>query len=341
MMCSKNFPRITFPTDPTDYISYLASGLAFLEDAISQTTRGAWQERKAMSLRRATPARAAGRTGRTGPVGLVAAPVEASLFERTLVKEAMIAHLGNMTRRLKREPIGQKNPWLAEFKRQSLQHDEDLRNEINGYQDQIEKMREKLTKSKDDGDVQRLAQIVALEKQLEEEQLKVERLKKELSGMSSESSTYQTQLSTAQANLSEAQASLQTAEDKVADLEEAVSTLTVRAAVASADLQTLQEKFENASRAEAVSTADREALRAEVETAAAKLTEMKASIEEYKEEAQNAKKEFNEQLDRNKELLEEVQTKRKTLAKEAENLQLLEDKLFTFEKKKKVYSGDL
>ena len=62
-----------------------------------------------MSLRRAPP-----RVHAVGPVGLAAAaPAEASLFERTLNKQSIRAHLGSMTRRLKQEPISQVNPFLV------------------------------------------------------------------------------------------------------------------------------------------------------------------------------------------------------------------------------------
>ena len=64
-----------------------------------------------MSIRRAPRLPAA---GPVGPVGRpAAAPAGPSLFERTLVKEAINAHLQNVTRRLKREPISQVNPFLV------------------------------------------------------------------------------------------------------------------------------------------------------------------------------------------------------------------------------------
>ena len=50
---------------------------------------------------------------RAPPRAHAAAPAGRSLCERTLAKEALNAHLGNMARRLKREPISQVNPFLV------------------------------------------------------------------------------------------------------------------------------------------------------------------------------------------------------------------------------------
>ena len=166
-----------------------------------------------MSLRRAPAA----------PVGQsTAAPAEASPFERALVKQAVDAHLGSMTRRMKREPISQLapgargplkttflasannlialqkstatvNPWLAEFRRnlleaqrEALKDDDNLRKEINDYQQIIEDLRNQLTQSNTEDRAERDAQIAELKKQLLEEQKQVAALVEELKSVDAE-----------------------------------------------------------------------------------------------------------------------------------------------------------
>jgi chromosome segregation protein len=322
-----------------------------------------------MSIRRAPRLPASGPAGPVGPVGrLAAAHAAPSLFERTLVKEAINAHLKNVTRRLKREPIsqvnpflvgkqdmiikqvaevGQLNPWLADFRdrlfkaqEEALDDDKDLRKEIEDYQLVIQDLREQLTKSKDDGDAKRTAQIEALEKALEEETKQVQTLIEEREGW--EDLEYQYDVVSGQ--LEKAQKDLQSSEDKVRELEAEIVRLTVDAAVARSEIDSMEEKLKEAERMEALTAAERETLKMQVEVATRELSEMEETLKEYQAAAERAQSQFDDELARNKTLVEELQTRRETLERETSNLKRLVGKdareVDVLEKLQKVADDD-
>ena len=226
--------------------------------------------------------------------------------------------------------IAQVNPWLADFRnklfkaqQEAVQDDANLRKELETYQLVIQNLREKLSKSREDGDAQRTALIGALELQLEQEVSRVQDLVKKLDDKTDESTNYETQLRTVSAELSRSTAALQEEEDKLSLSEKEVDRLTVEAAVARAELKALEEKLKEADRTGALSAAEREALQGQVESMMWELSASETTLEEYKQEAEKAANEFDNELDRNKQLLEEMKSRRKTLEKEVGALNAL------------------
>ena len=226
--------------------------------------------------------------------------------------------------------IAQLNPWLADFRKkllkaqqEAVQDDENLRKELENYQLVIQNLREKLSKSREDGDAQRTALIGALELQLEQEGSRVQDLVKKLDDKTDESTSYETQLRTASAELSRSTAALQEVEDKLSLSEKEVIRMTVEAAVARAELKALEEKLKEADRTGALSAEERAALRAQVESTMRELSASETTLEEYKQEAEKAANEFDDELDRNKKLLEEMKSRRATLEKEVSALNAL------------------
>lgn len=226
--------------------------------------------------------------------------------------------------------IAQLNPWLANFRdklrkaqKEAVQDDENLRKELENYQLVIQNLREKLSKSREDGDAQRTALIGALELQLEQEVSRVQDLVKKLDDKTDESTNYETQLSTASAELSRSTAALQEVEDKLSLSEKEVVRMTVQAAVAHAEFEALEEKLKEADRTGALSAAERAALRVQVDSMGLELSASETTLEEYKQEAEKAANEFDDELDRNKQLLDEMKSRRATLEKEVSALNAL------------------
>lgn len=224
--------------------------------------------------------------------------------------------------------IAQLNPWLATFRnklleaqKEAVQDDENLRKELENYQLVIQNLREKLSKSREDGDAQRTALIGALELQLEQEVSRVQDLVKELDDKTNESTSYKTQLSTASAELSRSTAALQEVKDKLSLSEKEVVRMTVEAAVARAELEALEEKLKEADRTDALSARSAAALRVQVDSMMRELSASETTLEEYKQEAEKAANEFDDELDRNKKLLGEMKSRRETLEKEVSALE--------------------
>jgi chromosome segregation ATPase len=244
--------------------------------------------------------------------------------------------------------IAQLNPWLADFRdrlfkaqQEALKDDGDLRNEIKDYQLVIQDLREQLTKSKDEGDAARTAQIEALKKALEEEKKQVQALMEELEDKSSLADQYENQWRAVGGQLQESQRDLQSSEDKVKELEAEIVRRTVEAAVARSEIDSMEEKLKEATRMESLTAAEREALKVQVEVAVRELSEMEETLEEYKAAAEKAQSQFDDELTRNKTLLEELQTRRETLEKETNNLKRLVDKDALVEKRRSVVSGEI
>lgn len=107
----------------------------------------------------------------------------------------------------------QLNPWPAKYRlklreaqQPAVRDDENLREELEKYRLTIEDLRDKLSKSREDGDAQRWAQIDTLQKSLDRERAEVQVLTHELDDH--KTNDYQAQLAAAQAYLSESQGSL-------------------------------------------------------------------------------------------------------------------------------------